>query len=58
MNDLRFGPLKGWFDPSSDYVFGFVVHRANGQVSIERLIPENGPAKSDLTRLWNRVWGK
>ncbi|MEM8893930.1 MAG: metal-dependent hydrolase [Bacteroidota bacterium] len=57
-NDLRFGPLKGWFDPSSDYVFGFDIKTENDQVTINRRTPTSNPTSADFQKIVDRIWGK
>ncbi len=57
-NDLRFGPLKGWFDPSSDYVFAFEITSEDGQVSVNRKAPTDNPTSADFQRLVDRIWAK
>lgn len=58
LNDLRFGPLKGWFDPSSEFVFAFGIDQKRGQSDIKRLVPASSPTEADLLRLVDRMWGK
>ncbi|MEQ9301501.1 MAG: metal-dependent hydrolase [Cyclobacteriaceae bacterium] len=58
LNDLRFGPLKGWFDPSSEFVFAFGIDQKRGQADIKRLVPTLSPTEADFLRLVDRMWGK
>lgn len=57
-NDLRFGPVKGWFDPSSEFVFAFEIERKKGRTDVNRLVPALSPTKADMLKLLDRMLGK
>jgi inner membrane protein len=57
-NDLRIGSLKGWFDPTSEFVSAFGINTGSEQAKIQRLVPTLSPTKTDFNRILDRIWGK
>lgn len=58
LNDLRFGPLTGWFDPSRDYIFSFRIYEQDGPLRIKQQEQSFDPEAADFQRFWQRTLGK
>ncbi len=57
-NDIRFGQISGWNDPTSNFVFRYKLGRdADNDLVIQRGRVE-GSGKKALAELWVRMWGK
>ena len=57
LNDLRFGPFAGWFDPSRNFIFSFRIYKEAGQVQIEQQEQSFSPTGEELKRFWQRTLG-
>ncbi len=56
-NDLRFGPINGWFDLSKDFIFSFDIQPINGNIYIKRRPASESPGQEDFDRLIDRIKG-
>jgi len=56
-NDLRFGQIKGWIDPESNFVFAYSIFHEDGEVKIEEIEKKYKDAGEIFSPLINRILG-
>ncbi len=58
LNDLRFGPVSGWFDPDQPYIFSFLIRDSKKEFNIERIEVEAPRDMEAFEPLLERLKGK
>ncbi|QCK14146.1 metal-dependent hydrolase [Mangrovivirga cuniculi] len=57
VNDIRFGPMLGWYNPDSGFIFSFEFEKGeNGIIVKQNQKQPEGKIKEELGKLWSRIW--
>ncbi|NMM50281.1 metal-dependent hydrolase [Marinigracilibium pacificum] len=57
VDDIRFGPLLGWYNPDSGFIFSFDVKNEGDAIDVKKIEEEpDGELTSELGKLWDRIW--
>ncbi|MCX2745981.1 metal-dependent hydrolase [Mangrovivirga sp. M17] len=57
VNDIRFGPMLGWYNPESGFIFSFEFKKSENGVIVKQNDREpEGNIKEELGKLWSRIW--
>lgn len=56
-NDLRFGQIKGWVDPNSNFVFAYFIFIKDGEMKVEEIKKKYKDAGEIFSPLINRILG-